>query len=372
MKPTSTPWRDAALACALSAWTALAAGQTVEYRIMERRGQLSIPIPFGSTDTTNNILDLVVQARVTGVDLSNNEHWGLGAFGFNLVIVGEPDANGALRKSSISLPPAPTPPDNLTYPQQGPVYSPGGTPPGIVTYSSSFATGNTLRQHGLAAQFGYAAGISASLAGNINSNTGSFTNTPVNQEIGLITGRVAGTDLFNTPGVDVDPNRHWENNPSYDPLGDNDPLTNPSRRWVNNPNGVPDTYAGPLPPPNGPPNPIATVPPSAFAYFGEDEQYFDIFRFQYTTPVSTPRTLRFRLQNILAQVFSVLELGNGLWGGQNRTFPTASVVVTGLDIRIGDPQGACCFPNGTCGITAQPPCVSPGTWTLDSLTPTGG
>jgi hypothetical protein len=332
----------------LAALAGSAVAQTVEYRIIERRGQTSVPVTGGVFDTsntgthvtTNNILDLAVQARVTGTDPSNNQPYGLGAFGFDVVIQNEADTNGTLKFAQISNTPAPIPAANVgAYPNQGAPYFPGGTPPGTVTYASasSFGTGSLLRQHGLAAQYAYAAGISAALAGNINTSSGSFTNTPNNQEIGLITGRVAGTDLLATPGIDVDPNRHWEDNPGYDPGGDNDPVTNPSRQWINNPDGIPDTYSGPLPPPAGPPNPTATVPAAAYPYFGENGQFFDLFHFQYTinTAATTARTLHFTLQNILAQTFSVFELGNALWGAQNVNFPAGSVVIDSLDIPVG-------------------------------------
>ena len=64
--------------------------QSVEFRIVERQGQVGVPIPLGVTPTTDNVLNFAVQARV--IDGTPTQF--LGSFGFDIVASSEPSVVG--------------------------------------------------------------------------------------------------------------------------------------------------------------------------------------------------------------------------------------------------------------------------------------
>ncbi len=158
---------SAALAVIL-ATAGTAYGQTVEFRIVERQGQTSIPIPFGATATTDGVLNFAIQARVTGGTASQF----LGNFSFDIVAAGEADSNGTLTKLLTS---------NVD---------------GSYAANTAQSSNGTVGRGGLSAIYAYLAGIGQSFNGLINTSGGTFTNTLGNQEIGLIAGSPTGNSLL--------------------------------------------------------------------------------------------------------------------------------------------------------------------------------
>ena len=134
-------------------------GQTVQFRLVERTGQTQ-------ASPADNVLDLAVQAKVTGANL--------GAFGFDMRIAGEAEGRGALDRGSIN--------------------NPDGT------YDTSFGVTSTVGRGGIARQYSYLATVNSSFNGLINTSGGTFTNGP-DQEIGLVAGFVQSTPLVSTPGM---------------------------------------------------------------------------------------------------------------------------------------------------------------------------
>lgn len=162
-----------AMAVAALAGSAFAQNGTVEYRIRELNGQTAVDATQPAPNS-DNVLDFVVEARVTGA-----ANRGLGDWGFNVRIQGEPEANGALARLRTS--------------QADGTYFTGAPTTSI--------TGAGLA--GIAAQYRFLVGLNAAFNGVINTNSGAFTNGP-DQEIGLVTGSARGAALGNT-GIIVDP-----------------------------------------------------------------------------------------------------------------------------------------------------------------------
>ena len=143
----------------------MARGQSVEFRIVERTGQ---------TQAT--------QAGTTSWISPCRPGWSgaakarpLGGFNFNIVLTGEPDADGTLCAGSSATP-------TTRMPRRS-------------------ACSSTVGAGGMAYQYTYLAWISPNFNGVINSSAGGFTNTPGNQEIGLVTGIVSGQQAHRNAGA---------------------------------------------------------------------------------------------------------------------------------------------------------------------------
>lgn len=268
---------------ALAASVGSAFGQSVEFRIVERTGRTAV------TGLADAELNLAVQARVLGTTLP----YALGAFSFDVHIVGEPESNGTLARGLISNP------DH--------------------TYTTVIGTSASIGRGGVASQFSYLAGVNPSFNGVINLSSGTFINGP-DQEIGLITGSAFAQSLLNTPGLDAD--------------SDNNPDT-----WTGNGSGATPASGttAPLDPAIGP------------VYFGSGATWIDVYRFRYTVTNFPARTLVFRLESKAAAIRPDLKFSNGVWGMPGINGATAisssnllvSVATSGL--------GSCCDGStGTC------------------------
>jgi hypothetical protein len=170
----------------------------------------------------------------------------------------------------------------------------------------------------MAASYTGLAGFSGdALNGSVNTSSGSFTNTPGNQEIGIVTGRLMSSPMLHTPGLD--PNN--EGNPSS---------------YANYGTGIPPTNQTTAPLPSGLGN-----------YFASD-QFVDVYHFRYVVSnLSTVRTLTFSLRNLLAENFTRFVYSNTLWGAQDSTVPPGSISgqslstsVTGFSALIPAPGSA--------------------------------
>ncbi|HMN40938.1 MAG TPA: PEP-CTERM sorting domain-containing protein [Phycisphaerales bacterium] len=251
-----------AIALAALAGT-VTAQSSIDYRIVERTGQTE-------ANAVDGVLDLAIQARVNGGAA-------LGGFGFNAVIPGEPDANGTLQFGRIT--------------------------DGLGNYVNTFGVGGVVGQHGLAKQYSYLAGISSAFNGQINLSNGTFTNTPGNQEIGLITGSALGGALTGAPG--------------FDPDGEGNPST-----WSGY--GV-----GAIPPAGA----TATLPAAIGATYFAQGQFIDIYRFRYTVTNFANRALVFTLEGLTSQTFNSLAYAGGQWGIDSATF-TGQVNLTPLTVQV--------------------------------------
>jgi hypothetical protein len=242
-----------AIACVGCCCAGAAAQTHVDLRIVPR---------IGYTHTLSGyeaVYDLAVQARVT----SPGNASGLAAFAFDIRVLNEPESAGRLWQDSITL-------DDRTY-------------------DPEIRTLNLVGKGGLASQYSYLASLSPSFNGVINISRGSFTNGP-DQEMGLITGTLAGMFLLSTPGVDED----------YDGSPDSTPLDA----------GIMSTY------------------------FAAGE-FTDIYRFRYAAQSNTGRAFNFQLVNVTGiQVFSGLQSVNGYWGLDGvAAVSGADLAVQGLEVR---------------------------------------
>lgn len=282
--------RRALLSATLAAACAQPAlAQSVAFRIVERTGQGSATPNGSGTGWVDPVLDIAIQAQVTGGRK-------LGGFSFDAVIVGEADTRGTLAMARIN--------------------NADGT------YATTLAVGSTVGQFGIARQYSYLAGISPSFNGVINTSVGTFTNTPGNQEIGLIAGAATGSAVLGTPGLDVSDGDTDNANPG---VGDGNPDSwNATHPW--------SSVAGQTPP--MPANNDTGTLAAALAgpYFGAG-QFIDIYRFRYTlnTSLVNCRTLHFTLVGATAQTFDQLLFNNGSWGAQNTTFG-GTIFVVPLDV----------------------------------------
>ena len=267
-----------AAAFAAMSLAGLARSQTVEFRIVEREGQTSIPNPVGAIATTDAVLNFAVQARVVGGTASQF----LGNFGFNIVASGEPDTNGTLAKLLIC------------------------NADGTYNANSTQSANASIGRGGLAAIYIYLANVNPSFNGLINTSGGTFTNTPGNQEIGLVAGSPTGSALLLLTDLDFD--------------------------------GNPDTYPG-----TGTTAPIDTT--VASTYMGASGNFVDVYRFKYTlSNTSSNRAITFQVANANAQIGSSLALANGIWGPVQSN---ATVSNTGITVQ-NDGLGACCSSLGGC------------------------
>jgi hypothetical protein len=278
----------AAMLAVCAGGVSAANAQSVEFRIVERTGQLFL-------SSGDNVLELAVQAKVTGGNL--------GAFAFDVVASGEQDTWGSLQWSRISN-------------SDGTYFT--GTP---------WSGGTTVGQHGMAAAYSWFAspsgGNNPAFNGLINASGATFTNTPGSQEIGLITGRLMGAPMLNTPGLD--------------PIGEGNPVT-----WSGYGAGNTPAFQS-----------LAALPSALGPTYFANGQFVDIYHFNYTVSnLSTIRTLTFGLQNMHAENFTRFVYGPGLWGAQDTTVPAGSISgaslsasVSGFTLLIPTP--------GTAGVLAM-------------------
>jgi len=157
-----------AMALVAAAGAANAQVPSVEFRLVERNGQTTVPTPLGATLATDGNLNYAVQARVVGGGATDF----LGNFSFDIVASGEADANGTLTKLLTS------------------------NADGSYTTNPTNANNATVGRGGLAAGYTYLAGINPNFNGLINLTGGTFTNTAASQEIGLVTGSPTGSALL--------------------------------------------------------------------------------------------------------------------------------------------------------------------------------
>jgi hypothetical protein len=327
---------------AAAALNAAASAQTVEFRIVERTGQTQVT-PGGDV-----VLDFAVQAKVTAGAVGT----ALCGFAFDIVMVGEPDASGLLAKGLISNP------DH--------------------TYAAGFSANSAVGSGGLAAQYDSLANISAVFNGSINTSVASFTNTPGNQEIGLVTGAMLSPAILATPGMD--------------PLGEGNPAT-----WSGYGHGATPIFGS-----------TAALDPAIGAGFFAEGQFVDVYRFRYTVTDFTGRQINVTLRNVAVQAFGQFLFTNNTWGPQCNTLGANELTVTGVSIVVGvpgaccdaassactmvlggactgtfmnggtcspspcpDPQGQCCDMNG-CTTTTLANCPQGNTWTLTCCNSTTG
>jgi hypothetical protein len=250
---------------------------TVEFRIIERRGQTSWTVVNPSSVLNDNILNLAVQARVVGGAPGE----ALGNFRFDMIMPGELESFGTLSKARISV---------------------GGT----ANYDVSAAQYNnnaTVGVGGLAASFTYLAGISAEFNGLINTSSGFWTNTP-DQDIGKVNGSPAGGAGLLAYGA--------------------------AGRQDGNGNFVPDTWV------SGTTAALDTA--VAQQFLGANGNYVDVYHFNYTISNSALRAMTFTLNGVTAQTFTSLASVNDVWGPANPL--DANVSVTNLTLALVPAPGA--------------------------------
>jgi hypothetical protein len=163
------PFAQGVAICAVVSFAGAASAATVDFRIVERRGQTSWdPFIVQSSPLNDNILNLAVQARVRGGALNES----LGNFAFNIIMPGEAETDGTLTKGAISN-------TDGTY----------------NTSATQYNNSSTIGRGGLSAIYSYLAGIGSDFNGLINLSGGNWTQTP-NQDIGKITGSPTGGSLL--------------------------------------------------------------------------------------------------------------------------------------------------------------------------------
>jgi hypothetical protein len=269
----------------LAALAGCASAQSVEFRIVEESATTNSTVtalppqctPLTAANPTGNY---AVQARVTGGAA-------LAGFSFNIVIPGELDSYGT--------------PARLRIQDSTGAYWNGAATTAV---SPGYA--------GIAHQYGSLAAISSDFNGVINTSSGTFTNNPNRQEIGIISGHSAGATMLATPGMD--------------PGGEGNPVT-----W----SGYGQT-------PIGVPVQNTTVPiPASLAgpYFAQG-QFVDIYRFRYTTSFFGARLVNYTLENATAETFSQFIYSAGVWGVQATSLPSTSITVT--PIGWGTPAPSTC------------------------------
>jgi MYXO-CTERM domain-containing protein len=265
---------------ALAALAGMANAQSVEFRIVEEAQTPNNSVVIGTgtgtnLSSSNTFGNYAVQARVTAGAAGS----ALGGFSFDIVIPGEPDSNGTMAKLHISN-------------SDGTYWTGAG---GVV---SSVGIG------GLAKTFTYLAGLNGAFNGQINTSSGTFTNQPGQQEIGLVTASATGSALLGTPGMDPG----FESNPST---------------WSG--------YGTGTSPNSG--DTASLDPALAGPYFAAG-QFIDVYRFRYTTSNFTGRTFNITLANPAAQAFNQFLFNNGSWGPQATTVAAGSVTVTPLSVTV--------------------------------------
>jgi hypothetical protein len=285
----------------------VASAQTVQFRIVQESPANSAPAFAAAGHYLNPpSQSYAVQAMVSG----GSGAAGLASFGFTIVISTEPDTSGTLAKLRIS--------DSCG-----------------VYYIGPSAENSTVGAGGLARQYSYLAAINSNFNGLINVTSGNFTNTPGQQEIGMINGSAFGSAMLTTPGMD--------------PTGEGNPVT--FTAYGQSPHAVPaEGTTAAIPAPLGP------------TYFAEG-QFIDLYRFRYTISTLGTRTLTITLQSYSASIFSQFIYSNGVWGAPQTTVPNSNITVAPLTIAVSTPGGPCCAPDGSCWFVPQVSCPSGANWT---------
>jgi len=267
----------------------------VEFRIVERQSQVTIPNPPVAGQALNdNQLNYAVQGRVTGA----TGNAGIGNFSFDIVASGEPDASGSLFFLATSM-------SNGTYDPN-------------TTQSTSSSNGPT----GMAAQYRYLVGINPNFGGLVNTSGGTFTNTAANQEIGLVTGSNTGAALLQQTDFT-----------GGGPFG-------------TDPDGNPDTYSG-----SGTTAPLDQT--YANTYLGANGNFVDLFRFKYlVTNTTTTRNIVFTLANATAQLTTGFQLSSGIWGPVTGTPGSVTVTPASAVHVVGVPAPASVALLGLGGLVA--------------------
>jgi hypothetical protein len=302
----------ASASAALIALAGIARGQTVEFRIVERnaanQGIINAAPPAMGTplDSVNTRGNYAVQARVN----PGTNGVALGSYSFDIVIPGEPDANGTLVRLRITV---------FGYYYTGPAVA-------------DSRTGSSGYMGGTPGQYSYLEGC-CGFTGSINTSFGTFTNNPAQQEIGLVLGSATDGALLNTPGIDPD--------------GWNSPAT-----WSGyGLGGAPNNGA------------TASLDPTIGATYFAEGQFIDVYRFRYTVSNLVSRTFTITLANVGAQVFNQFVYNNGAWGPQTVTVDPASVTITGLQVPVSPDPGTCCAGDGGCQFVFPADCSAGSTWT---------
>lgn len=276
-------------AMALVAAAGAAHAQSVEFRIVERRGQTTYT-PAGPVSPTNdNQFDYAIQARVVG----GAAGLALGNFSFNIGTTnGEAETYGDLDYEAIS--------------NADGTYNTGAT---------QYNANGTVGRGGLAAIYSYLAGINPNFNGVINTTNGTFTNNPAEQDMGLVTGSPTGGALLLLA----------------DTLGRGRPDTSTSSAATT----------------------ATLDPTLANTYLGANGNFVDIYHFQYiVSNVSIDRTVNFALNSVTAQVFSSLQKSNGVWGPAAATNATATIVGGPAGVHIIVPAPASAALLGLGGLVA--------------------
>ena len=162
-------------ACIVASIAGAAQAATVEFRIVERRGQVAWTGTAQPAGTNDAILNFSVLARVVG-GVSGEA---LGNFGFDLVS-NDATGNGAFTKALIS------------------------NADGTYAPSTTYSNNATVGRGGLARPYSYLAGISPEFNGVINMTSGSFIQNPLVEDLGLITGSPTGQALLDVADTDFD------------------------------------------------------------------------------------------------------------------------------------------------------------------------
>lgn len=157
------------LACVVAGVAGAAQAATVEFRIVERRGQTTWNASAATSVPLNDSLfNFAVQARVVGSSTGE----ALGNFSFDVAST-DSESDGAFQHARISL-------LDGTY---------------NVGANQYQGTGNILGS-GLAVPYAYLSGINPNFNGLINTTGGSFVNNPAINEMGLVTGSPTGDKLL--------------------------------------------------------------------------------------------------------------------------------------------------------------------------------
>ena len=250
-----------------------AMGQSVQMRLVERRGQVAI-VPGSTSVLTDNILDYSVQARVVGGALGQ----GIRSLAFDVVAPCERDVWGTLTRERIS--------------------NADGT------YSILLAVNNTVGFGGLSAPYCSQASIDPNANGMVNATGGGHTNNVNAQDIGSVRALTQGAWMLKV--VDMDGN------------------------------GVPDTSpfnaAGSAP--EGAVAPLDAAVGETF--FGADGLWVDVYRFRYTRLFGEwrcPYVLEFQIVPIgTPTLFSQMQKIGGAWEAVGT--PATGISVTGVTIGV--------------------------------------
>jgi MYXO-CTERM domain-containing protein len=155
-------------ACIVAGIAGAAQAASVEFQIVERRGQVAWTGTAQPAGTNDAILNFSVLARVVG-GLPGEA---LGNFGFDIVS-NDGTGSGTFFKGSIS--------------NADGTYNTGAT---------QYNNNATVGRGGLSTIYSYLAGINPNFNGLINTDGGSFVQNPAVEDLGLVTGSPTGGALL--------------------------------------------------------------------------------------------------------------------------------------------------------------------------------